>query len=244
MAATYRSDHTQKDFGDLLNKVTAFILLNISWIGIDFLDPAATFESVSKGEANVSGKSVRVLDYACGPGTITNALAGYASEFVGFDISPNMANEYNQRFATGPESQLVTAKAYQANLIDPEGTPQSVSGPEFFNFDLAAVGLGFHHFDNLQLSTNRLVERLKPGGVLLIVDFLTHAKNDLVSDASHTVAHHGFGEAEVQKLFSEAGLEDIQFRVMDEPVFLRGTAKRTVFLARGKKPLQSQGQGG
>lgn len=72
--------------------------------------------------------------------------------------------------------------AYQGNLCvpsDPE--PEALAAPTFFNFDIAAVGLGFHHFDDPALAAQRLVKRLNPGGVLLVLDFLTHDKLDHVS---------------------------------------------------------------
>ena len=52
--------------------------------------------------------------------------------------------------------------------------PPHLSTPFYHSFDLAVVGLGFHHFDDPGLAATRLVERLKPGGVLMIVDFLPH----------------------------------------------------------------------
>ena len=66
-------------------------------------------------------------------------------------------------------------RAYQGNLCDPEDpAPAALASPSFFDFDIAAVGLGFHHFDDPTLAARRLVERLKPGGVLLVLDFLPH----------------------------------------------------------------------
>ena len=65
--------------------------------------------------------------------------------------------------------------AYQGNICMPDDpSPTAFSSPEFFNFDIAAVGLGFHHFDDPELAACRLVERLRPGGVLVILDFLPH----------------------------------------------------------------------
>jgi Methylase involved in ubiquinone/menaquinone biosynthesis len=64
-------------------------------------------------------------------------------------------------------------RAYQGNLCVPDDpNPAAFSGPEFFNFDIVAVGLGFHHFDDPALAARRLAERLKDGGVLTILDFL------------------------------------------------------------------------
>ncbi len=39
--------------------------------------------------------------------------------------------------------------AVQGNLLDPaDPSPAGLAGPEFFDFDIAVVGLGFHHFDD------------------------------------------------------------------------------------------------
>ena len=155
-----------------------------------------------------------------------------------------MVKAYNERFAPADAEDTSTptlnAQAVVGNLLDSAGTLPPLSGPEFHNFDFAAVGFGFHHFDDLSLATKRLVERLKPGGVFLIVDFVTHAK--VANHAEHTITHHGFGEEEVHKYFGEAGLVDIGVLAIPEPVtmVLKGgdvkEQKRQVFLAKGKKP--------
>jgi len=70
--------------------------------------------------------------------------------------------------------------AYQGNLLAPDDlSPSALASPNFFNFDIAAVGLGLHHFDDPALAARRLVERLRPGGVLLVLDFLPHGKMDV-----------------------------------------------------------------
>lgn len=67
--------------------------------------------------------------------------------------------------------------AYQGNLLDPnDPDPREFASFDFQLFDIAVVGLGFHHFDDPALAAKRLVERLRPGGVLLILDFLPHGK--------------------------------------------------------------------
>jgi SAM-dependent methyltransferase len=70
--------------------------------------------------------------------------------------------------------------AYQGNLCVPDDpNPAALTAPEFSEFDIAAVGLGFHHFDDPSLAARRLAERLKTGGVLMILDFLPHDKMDV-----------------------------------------------------------------
>lgn len=167
-----------------------------------------------------------------------------------------MVAQYNLRASNQglSSSEMV---AYQGNLLnrdDPK--PASLESPEFYNFDMAAVGLGFHHFDDPGLAAKRLAERLKPGGVLLIIDFMPHAPeqvhggrghdhghggNGHAKDARHTVTHHGFSEDQVKKMFVDAGVEkEFAFQTIgDGVVFVRGGGeedmRRTVFMARGEK---------
>lgn len=229
----------------MINKTHEFMLANLSWLGVNFIDPSTTFEAPT-GPSATSARQVRVLDYACGPGTITNILAGHATEFVGIDLSENMVKAYNGRFAPDDSTDsssvpTLNAKAVVGDLLDPAGTSPSISGPEFHNFDLVAVGFGFHHFGDLALATQRLVSRLKPGGVFLIADFVSHAK--VANNAEHTIAHHGFGEEEVHKIFGAAGLVDIGFLKIPGPVkmVVKGgdgaEHHKQIFLAKGKKPV-------
>ncbi|KAF2499583.1 S-adenosyl-L-methionine-dependent methyltransferase [Lophium mytilinum] len=153
------------------------------WIGVDFLDEDATN----------SDKTVRLLDYACGTGMVSRALGPYVTTTVGIDISPNMVAAYNEQAKSSslPNSQI---SAVVGDLFAPE-PPEALSGPEFFNFDLAVVSAGYHHFDDVVLCTKRLTERLKPGGVLVISDFLQGPDTDVFhgtveGHGEHSHGHH------------------------------------------------------
>jgi SAM-dependent methyltransferase len=137
--------------------------------------------------------------------------------------------------------------------------PSDLSGPDFYNFDVAAIGLGFHHFEDPPLAVKRLAERLKADtGVLIIVDFLPFEHNSHSHGHGHgqgqgqeqgqrktippsmqqTIKHNGFTSQGIQRLFEEAGLEDFAFDVLPEPAifdFEEGRKERTIFIAKGRK---------
>lgn len=84
-----------------------------------------------------------------------------------------------------PQPQGLTPSemyAHQGNICtadDDDATAAAFASPEFSGFDVAAVGLGFHHFDDPALAARKLAARLKVGGVLVIIDFLPHGKPDV-----------------------------------------------------------------
>ncbi|KAF2867074.1 S-adenosyl-L-methionine-dependent methyltransferase [Massariosphaeria phaeospora] len=164
---------------------------------------------------------IRMLDYACGTGLISVALAPYVTETVGIDISPNMVEEYNKR----AETDKIPMRAHAGNLVSDEEEPVVFSSPDFFAFDLVTIGLGFHHFSDPTLAAQRMAARLRCGGKLLIIDN--------VSD------DNGFSHESAEKLFRDAGVAtDFEFSVIDRELRIgRGPAawKQKVFIARGTK---------
>ncbi|KAK5115436.1 hypothetical protein LTR85_009896 [Meristemomyces frigidus] len=193
-------------------------------------------------------RDVRLLDYACGTGAITKALGPYVTTIQGIDISEKMVEEYNKA-ALSSGLQHDQANAVVGDLFA-EKIPEHLTGPRFQNFDIAVIGLGFHHFEDPALAVNRLVERLKPNGVIVIVDFLPfdqerkreaelRAQNPRADfpEMSHTIKHNGFERDGMEKLFTDAGLEDFGWNVLDEQAVMelpKGTVHRTIFVAKGK----------
>lgn len=153
---------------------------------------------------------------------------------------------------------------YQGDLCVPaDENPETFRELKFFDFDMACVGLGFHHFDDPSLAAKRLVSRLKSGGVLMIIDFLPHG-NRPDTDVHHhhglghghkhehahgqrdnkeehktalkTVTHHGFSEERIREIFIEAGAgKDFAIDRMGEVTMGMRHGKRDLFLARGMK---------
>ena len=177
---------------------------------------------------------------------LVKALEPYITSSVGVDVAPGMVAEYNRRASDAGHSQF---HAITGDLCSTEGVAQDLKDKDLFNFDIAAIGMGFHHFEHLQLSIDRLVERLKPGGVLFIVDLLErsgdqgigdHAKDDdFVKEAARTVPHkHGFNRERMKELFDAARCQDFDFVVFERPAVVgegEGAFEKKLFVAKGTK---------
>jgi SAM-dependent methyltransferase len=268
--STIASAHTNKN-----EKTTALLVAEIrarlDWIGVDFRDDKAKDGAV---EGEVEEKRVRLLDYGCGGGMISRvcisvsspvsmelterhqALAPYITQAVGMDVSPHMVHEYN----TWSSSITPQMSAFVGNLLDPaDPSPTAFKGEEFWGFDLAVVGLGFHQINDTVLAATRLAERLRTGGVLLILDFVVDEtaggngdghQHDLGfwkkyghgsggGAATKRRKHKGFGEVEIKEIFENAGVgKDFGFEVIAKgAVFETAGHSMTadVFMARGTK---------
>ncbi|RYP55941.1 hypothetical protein DL769_010011 [Monosporascus sp. CRB-8-3] len=265
-AATYDSRHEK-----LLERLTAELRCRLDFIGVDWDDEDEDDDDdVGRDAQSQAGKKnkkkqVRMLDYACGTGMMSRALAPYVTQCVGIDLSENMVAAYN---AVARNQGLAPDEmhAVVGNLADPD-KPDVLPGPEFRDFDLAAVGGGFHHFADPELAAARLVKRLRPGGVLLIWDFKPHGHGHghgegcgrgkggedegegdgdggFMGPGRHTITHHGFTEERIRAIYEKAGA-GTNFRLAELGAgFLLGgghdvedkeKARRSVFLARGEK---------
>lgn len=154
-----------------------------------------------------------------------------------------MVSKFNETLSSATEFAIAHSVVV-SDLFSDVPAPE-LSRPEFYNFDVAAVGLGFHHFASPETAVRRLVERLKPGtGTLLIVDWVldegdekqAHKHDNSHRDAHHahhnthshaadaaalkTIRTHGFTEEGMKALFEAAGLEKFGFSTMDEQVEL------------------------
>ncbi|KAF3008765.1 hypothetical protein E8E13_010261 [Curvularia kusanoi] len=120
---------------------------------------------------------------------------------LGVDVSPKMVETYKSRAAGAGLSQDVV-DAVVADLFDKaDPEPANLAGERWRSFDLATVGFGFHHFEDVVHAARQLKERLRPGGALVINDFLeggdllADENGDPVegSDGNHAMHQHGHG---------------------------------------------------
>lgn len=237
------------------SQIHAHIQEHVDFIGLP-INPLQT-----SGQSKTD--EVRLLDYACGTGLVSRALAPHITSTTGIDISSSMALKFNETFSS-PEAPCAGSAIVGDLFTDPPSS--ELEKPELYDFDVAAIGLGFHHFADPKLAVKRLVDRVKKGsGVLLIIDWLPEDAGDREhhahghghrhqhehghqhgqghgSGAEATIRTHGFSEEDMRSLFEGAGCTDFGFSLMPEPVELfmgeEPNVKRKVkkvFLARARR---------
>ena len=215
------SSYEAEEWLPLLKQITEELRTHLNWIGVPWI------------ENEPSGRQVRMLDYACGPGmaskvrkdiihsagyslTCLQALLPYVTQVRGIDVAGAMVEEYNRRAkAEGLEPEVISAA--RGDLTDTSASIQyAIEGPEFFEFDLAVVSMAFHHFEYPEVAARKLVERLKvETGVLLIIDLV----EDSLPFPGHGHGHdHGHGHTHVHTHDHEhdAGREHIRNHADDQ----------------------------
>ncbi|KAL5334732.1 S-adenosyl-L-methionine-dependent methyltransferase [Aspergillus crustosus] len=186
------------------------------------------------------GKEIKMLEYACGPGHISLALAPYVSRVVGMDISDGMIEEFQKNVSEeGRSDKMVGIKA---NLLA-ELAPAQVSGPEYFEFDVVIVSMALHHFEHPENALHRLSERLKKGGVMLILDMTPEDHHDhglhQMGEMVKTISKHGFSCEEMQTMYANAGMNtEFRYQILEERLEFERNGNvfhKTIFIARGQK---------
>ncbi|KAL4920273.1 S-adenosyl-L-methionine-dependent methyltransferase [Aspergillus aurantiobrunneus] len=221
---TYKSE-----FEKVVKTLVNVVQNQRTWVSDTWIDTLA-------GKA----KEIKVLEYACGPGHISLALAPFASRVIGMDISDGMIDEFNKNAREEGHSDNVIG--VKANLLS-EAAPVEVSGPEYLDFDVVVVSMAFHHFEYPKQALNRLGERLKKGGVMVIIDLVPEHHHDhglhQMGEVVETISKHGFSLEEMQTMYEDAGMGNgFKYQVIEETLEFNKNGKtfhKTIFMARGQK---------
>ncbi|KAB8212312.1 Methyltransferase domain protein [Aspergillus parasiticus SU-1] len=140
--------------------------------------------------------------------------------------------------------------AVQGNLLAPivQPTNPPLDDEELDSFDLVAICMALHHVEDIQIATQHLASRLRPGGVFSIIDWATrdslamheHASPDAVHPehpAAHTISHDSFTQEQIVSLYEQAGCGDARFVLADRLLDVPGarSGKMQLFWARATK---------
>lgn len=148
-----------------------------------------------------------VADLGCGTGEIAERIAPYVGKVYAVDSERAMIAAARQRLAR------------QANVVCTEGDlmhPPIRAG----TLDAAVVSLVLHHVADPALAVESVAKLLKPGGALLLIDMIAHARGEYRSTMGHR--HLGFSQADVRRWAEAAGLRLERWHKMSPAIEAKG----------------------
>jgi 2-polyprenyl-3-methyl-5-hydroxy-6-metoxy-1,4-benzoquinol methylase len=136
------------------------------------------------------------LDFGCGTGLVTLALAPRVGTITGADTSPGMLKTLREKAA-------VTGIPVRLLPLDPAGTGD-LGGP----YDFIVSSMTLHHIADVQALFQRFAGQLHQGGHIALAD-LDQEDGSFHEDATG-VHHRGFPREHIQAWLEEAGFLEIQ----------------------------------
>jgi ubiquinone/menaquinone biosynthesis C-methylase UbiE len=175
-----------------------------------------------------SAATGKVLDVACGPGIVTEALGRVARDVVALDLTHEMLTRARERCARAGLSNVTFREGSATQLPFADNT-----------FDAVVTRLSFHHFPDPRSVLVEMVRVAKTGGTVLVADVVSsedreksavHNAIEITRDPSHV---RMLPASELMSLIRDAGLEVVaqdtwdQRREFDEWARIVGDADRT-----------------
>ncbi len=153
-------------------------------------------------EAAQTTANARILDVACGPGIVVEALAPGAAEVVGCDITERMLDKARQR-------------AQAAGLAHVRFMPARAEALPFAcaTFDAVVSRSAVHHFPDPSAALREMARVVRSGGRVVTVDVMAaetaedaalHNALENLRDPSHV---RMLARSELHRVLAEAGLE-------------------------------------
>ncbi len=146
----------------------------------------------------------RVLDVACGPGIVAEAIAPHVRAVSGIDATPEMIVLANERFEKAGLTNGSFAVAAAERLPFVRGL-----------FDQVVTRLSLHHFTDVPAVLSEIHAALRPGGRLIVADVVSS------EDADESALHNSLEKLRDPthvRMYSASGLLDIlyfaRFRVV------------------------------
>ncbi|HLW26174.1 MAG TPA: metalloregulator ArsR/SmtB family transcription factor [Kiloniellales bacterium] len=157
-----------------------------------------------------------LLDVGTGAGHILQLLGAQVENAVGIDLSRDMLTVARANLFRGGLRHCQVRQAEMTALPFPAA-----------HFDAVTLHMVLHYAQRPGAAIREAARVLRPGGRLVVVDFLPHEREELRSDHAHRWL--GFSDAAIADFLVAAGL------VADPPRHLGGDAL-TVALWLGRRP--------
>ncbi|MGH7141543.1 MAG: class I SAM-dependent DNA methyltransferase, partial [Minisyncoccia bacterium] len=167
----------------------------------------------------------RAMEFGCGTGLVTLALAPHLRQIVAVDSSPKMLAELQDKARRLNLGNVVTLKSDMPRTL-PEG-----------RFDLIFSSMTLHHIGDLQALFAALFDLLYPGGHIALAD-LDREDGSFHGDKPG-IAHHGLDRGELEGWLATAGFQGPRFEDVHtvEKTNDDGSLRRyPMFLAYAERP--------
>jgi len=141
--------------------------------------------------------SQNALDFGCGTGLVTLALAPLVKEMTAADSSPGMLEQLTAKLAASGIANV------RPVLLPHDGVGELVG-----RFDLVVSSMTMHHIPDVAALIRSFYGLLAPHGRLCIADLAT--EDGSFHDDPAGIQHHGFSVAEMEGWFTAAGFTGIR----------------------------------
>ncbi len=138
-------------------------------------------------------KGMRIMDYGCGTGLVTLALAPKGSHITAIETSPEQLDILNEKIAKAQIENIRTC------CFDIEEEPWQEEP-----FHLIILSMTLHHMQATEAVLRKFSDALLPGGYLVLADLDSEDGN--FHDGRPGVAHFGFERDRLQQLLHQADL--------------------------------------
>lgn len=169
-------------------------------------------------EQIVLSKDLSVLDFGCGTGLVTLALAPLVGSITGADTSEGMLT----MLANKARDMAIPV---QVRPLGASGA-LDLGGP----YHLIVSSMTLHHVADVPGLFRHFKQHLHAGGRLTLADL--DEEDGSFHDDSTGVQHLGFSRTDIRTWLQEAGFRDLQVRTAT--VTQKGDKKFSVFLALAK----------
>jgi ubiquinone/menaquinone biosynthesis C-methylase UbiE len=109
----------------------------------------------------------RVLEVACGPGLVAEAIASLVTELVCIDATPEMLELARARLQKAGHTNVTFYATFAESLPFEDDA-----------FDLVVTRLSFHHFKDIQCVLSEIYRVLRPQGRLVVADIISSADEE------------------------------------------------------------------
>ena len=142
-----------------------------------------------------------IADVGCGTGNAAEQLSPFVKKVIAIDREPAMLESARKRLGGVPNVEFRQGDLNRLPLKDGE-------------VDAAIVVLVLHHLPEPQEAITEIARGVKRGGVILVVDMVTHDR----ASYRHTMGHMhlGFDEKQVRAWARQAGLKVDRYRRIRE----------------------------